>query len=544
MPDAFEDRQADGIAVLQSLSATDLMPVIPGERAPGAPSERTAPRWVWLATGPWLLLGILAVQAALSLRLVWSNTAFQDEALYLWAGHMEWTHWLHGAPIPDFPASFSGAPVIYPPLAALADTFGGLAAARLLSLAFMLGATALLAAMTTRLYGRRAGLLAAAVFAGVCSTQFLGALATYDAMAVFLLALATWLVVRAADVYPVILRTVLQFAAGLAVTLADAAKYASGLFDVVVIAVAALACMKAGRSLRAGLLAGAVTGLTLAAGLLLALKLGGHQYLLGVDSTTLSRAYGTATARAVIFDSVSWVGLVALTALIGVAVSVSRAQRPADWLLSSVLAGAIVLAPANQARIRTFTSLFKHVGFGAWFASVVAGLALSALADAVPRVKQRKAVGVSSLFAAVLMVLGAHLAGTHFAGWPDSSSFIARLRPILRQHDGNILATDGSNNVIEYYLPQATRDHTFYGGYWFGYHDAVSGRFLVNGPAYADAVRQRFFAVIALPFSDPGSPPDAALLADIKTYGGYRMVAVIPYKTGATSSAFRIWVRS
>ena len=47
-------------------------------------------------------------------------------------------------PVPPFPAYFSGAPVIYPPLAALADSVGGLAGARLLSLVFMLGATALL----------------------------------------------------------------------------------------------------------------------------------------------------------------------------------------------------------------------------------------------------------------------------------------------------------------------------------------------------------------------------------------------------------------
>ena len=67
---------------------------------------------------------------------------------YLWAGHLEWAHWLHGTPLPPFPAYFSGAPVIYPPLGALADSVGGLAGARILSLVFMLGATALLWATT------------------------------------------------------------------------------------------------------------------------------------------------------------------------------------------------------------------------------------------------------------------------------------------------------------------------------------------------------------------------------------------------------------
>ena len=160
--------------------------------APPAPPGR--------GDGParWPLLVVLAVQAVLSLRLVWSTTAFQDEALYLRAGHLEWAHWLHQAPIPRFPAYFSGAPVIYPPLAAAADSLGGLAAARLLSLCFMLGVTGLLWATTARLYGRRAALLASGLFATLAGTQFLGAFATFDAMALFLLALAAWLAVRAA----------------------------------------------------------------------------------------------------------------------------------------------------------------------------------------------------------------------------------------------------------------------------------------------------------------------------------------------------------
>jgi len=93
---------------------------------------------------PWPLIGVLVIQAASSLRLIWSNTAFEDEALYLWVGHMEWAHWLHGAQLESFQTWFSGAPVLYPPIAAVADTVGGLAAARLLSLLFMTGVTCFL----------------------------------------------------------------------------------------------------------------------------------------------------------------------------------------------------------------------------------------------------------------------------------------------------------------------------------------------------------------------------------------------------------------
>ena len=50
-----------------------------------------------LASRRWPLLAVLATQAALSARLVPSNTAFQDEGLYLWSGHLELAHLLHHA---------------------------------------------------------------------------------------------------------------------------------------------------------------------------------------------------------------------------------------------------------------------------------------------------------------------------------------------------------------------------------------------------------------------------------------------------------------
>ena len=56
------------------------------------------------------LIVVLTLEVFLSLRLVTSNTAFTDEAMYLWAGRLEWSHWLHNTPIPSFPTYFSGAP--------------------------------------------------------------------------------------------------------------------------------------------------------------------------------------------------------------------------------------------------------------------------------------------------------------------------------------------------------------------------------------------------------------------------------------------------
>ena len=109
------------------------------------PQGAQPPRRTWRRRLNWPLSAILALQAALSMGLVWSNTAFGDEATYLSAGRLEWNHWLHGTPLPGagqanfgfagtFQSYFSGAPQIYPPLGAAAVFLGGLAAARILGL--------------------------------------------------------------------------------------------------------------------------------------------------------------------------------------------------------------------------------------------------------------------------------------------------------------------------------------------------------------------------------------------------------------------------
>ena len=91
-------------------AAVTSVPVMPMALAGAGGARRRG------VPGAWPLLVVLAVQAGLSLRLLRADTASQSEALYLHAGHLEWAHWLHGVPIPPFPAYLSGAPVLYPPI--------------------------------------------------------------------------------------------------------------------------------------------------------------------------------------------------------------------------------------------------------------------------------------------------------------------------------------------------------------------------------------------------------------------------------------------
>jgi len=74
------------------------------EEAGPAITHRRARRTRWQFPVFWPLAPVLAVQSVLSLRLVRADTAFQDEALYLWAGHQQWAH--RGSP-----AGSAGAPV-------------------------------------------------------------------------------------------------------------------------------------------------------------------------------------------------------------------------------------------------------------------------------------------------------------------------------------------------------------------------------------------------------------------------------------------------
>ena len=295
------------------------------------------------------LIVVLLIQALLSVRLLHADTAFQDEAAYLWAGHLEWAHLLHGTPIPPFPAYFSGAPVIYPPLGALADSLGGLAGARVLSLIFMLGTTTVLYFTARRLFGRQAAFFAAALFAISGPTLHLGSFATFDAMAAFLVAVAVLFVVRAGERRDA---AVTMIIAAVFLALANATSYSTAIFDPVVVLLALVTAFpRPGGRLAAGrsLILLAVLAALLCAGILI----GGSFYLHGIDSTTLERVSGSDPALTVLGDAWAWTGLVFVVALCGVAVSYITREHVARTLLLGLLTIAVLLTPAEQAFLQT-----------------------------------------------------------------------------------------------------------------------------------------------------------------------------------------------
>jgi hypothetical protein len=522
-------------------SALDTAPAAPaaGSRPEKRILGRNAPSW-------WPLVAVLVVQAALSIRLVKADTAFEDEATYLWAGHLEWANWLHGTPIPPFPAYFSGAPVIYPPLGALADSIGGLTAARILSLVFMLGATALLWGAASRLYGNRAAFFAAALFAVCGPTLHLGSFATYDAMAMFLIALAAWCVIRAGDGDA----TGRMVAAGAVLALANAAAYSSALFDPIVILIALLTAFpKPGGKVAARRIA--ILLAVLITLLLVGLLVGGSSYVGGFDRTTLMRVPGAASWVTVLHDAWSWTGMITVLALCGIVISlVNRQGQRRTWLLV-VLTVAAILGPLEQARLHTAASLDKHVGLGAWFAAIAAGYAVDWFIAAAPAGRNRTLTcGACVLALAFPLSLGASQSWAFSTSWPNSAGFIAILSPLVGHGHGRLLVEDPT--VAEYYLPagsqwqrwSSTRNIVLPSGASTGGPSQSAG-VVGAGDAgtFAMYIREGYFSLIALNFSDTTSL-DHSIAADIHRNPDYHAVEVIPFGTGPRGPApgtYVIW---
>lgn len=418
-------------------------------RPGGTRGRHSAPRKpLSLARLPWLV-PILTVQAILSLRLVRLDTAFSDEALYLWVGHQEWARLIHGTPAPPFATYLSGSPVIYPPIAAIADSVGGLTGARILSLCFMLGATALLWGTATRLYGRTAAFFATCLWATLGETLRLGAFATYDSMACFLLVLAAWCAVRAAQS---------DSGAGWAMlgsgvlALANSAKYATVVFDptviLLVVAVGMARSLPRKELARRGAVMSAYTVIWLI-GLLSLSTIGNEYYLTGIAATTLARPPGGASTMAVIQTFWPYLKILAPLAVAGAVACFLVSRKLGDRLLMLLLLATGLVAPLNQIRIRTSTSLDKHEDFAAWFLAIAAGYGLSVL---IGGSFMRRGAALAAGLAAIggSAVIGLPIARTGDDYWPNTGKVLAMTRPLVARTDGEILFQNPS--VLDYYI--------------------------------------------------------------------------------------------
>jgi hypothetical protein len=493
----------------------------------------------------WLPLAlILVAQAVLTARLFHAGIASDDEARYIYTGHQLILELWHGGGSPYFETYLSGAPVIYPVLAAMVDHVGGLVAVRLLSLAFMLAATTFLNATTRRIFGYPAALAAAGLFAGLGLTQDLGALATYDAMALMLVAAAAYCAVRTGPDDGHAGRWLLLVP--LVLLAANATKYATVVFDPVVIGLAASRLAGQGwkRVLHRVAALGAATGCVIA----LAVVLAGSAYLKGIMFTTLSRPAGVQVVigatvtpgRAIIDESWAWIGVILVLGALAVlgALLIRRDAGQAAVLALLLVAGLLVTLEAL--RLHSNESMQKHDDFGAWFTCIAAGYVLTEAGGRAGRIGRSVMAVVA---AAVVLASGAYYSSRALATYEggNDTSYLAAystLRPYL-DRPGRYLLGGLTDDELLYTEHLSVPWYDYFDDVYIKYpipgrggdaHGQVLGRaceavrphcmYLEGVAGYRAAIHAHWFTLISM-IGDHGVAQDNAIEQAVEGTRGY-----------------------
>lgn len=531
-----------------------------------AQNKRTA--WPWWRHP---LALILALQAGLSLSLVWVNTAFTDEAEYLWAGHLEIAKYLHGIQLPTTLAhTLSGSPVIYPPLGAAADNLGGLAAARLLSLAFMLISTILLYSVMKQLFGGIAAIFGSVLWSISEPAIRLGAFATYDALSICLTALSIWLALRSV----VSTRTgeyVALSAATLALANADA--YSGVVIDPVVALFIFLAWASTIGVRRAASRTCWFVGALLVcfAGIMtVSQSWQGIMYTIFLRGTSKGFTYQANSAGFILKNVWVYSGLYLALSSVGFILALRLERGMRRWIVS-ISALAVLVVPVAQLHDLTEVSLDKHLAYGIWFACIACGYSCQRMIRSIPQAR----AGVLVLCSVLVLVYPAanawQAAFYKQLSWSNTTAFVDSLRPIVGSTSGKI-DTTAQSYVTRYYTRQ---------GYdWGRWTEGGLPLSLSNVPGgqqvatYTRLLGREDYGVIALfytttvrglPASMIFSPRQniarekllniiagnaatststqgqAALTVALEHDAQYRLAAVGPYSSSTVTGVYAIW---
>jgi Dolichyl-phosphate-mannose-protein mannosyltransferase len=520
--------------------------VIPQQTGQISEPARARPRqWRYAA----LLALIVAVQTALA--LLQHNSAFIDEATYLYAGHNVISRALHGGGpvVSGWGSYFSGAPFFYPVIGAAFDDLGGLAAARCYSLVLMAASTLLLYGTTVRIFDRRAACFAAAVFATAPSVIFLSYFATYDAQALFLIALAFWLAARAAEADRARWQAALAVLSGVCLGAATVSKYASLALGAPVIILAGLLYARRLRGWRAlGQCGLVVAGMAAVTGAVLAID--GSDLVGGLRKSTLDRPAAGTTASPIVREFIQLGGAVFLLAYLGSLLyliwpSVHDRRAGEGWALRAALAATLTLAAliglADQIHVQTTVSFHKHIAFGLLFTAPMAGLLLARLSRfrfglAGPRLS----IALLTVLAIGFVALGYQESQRFYDEWPNTATEASELSPYIGGGQDQILVE--SPDVLQYDFRTRLRQNQWDILSTFTYHDRATGRYLTGVTGLKDAMVHHYFTVIVF---TADTPPDASLenqLTPMLPKNDYDVVAHVSPGGGSADPPFTIWL--
>jgi Dolichyl-phosphate-mannose-protein mannosyltransferase len=483
------------------------------------------------------LLPILGLQAYFAIRAIPANPSSVEEAHFLYAGHEEIRHLLHGGTVNNYPTYFSGAPLIYPVLAATLDSWQGLDAARGFSLVCVLLATLAVFKTARRAYGTAAGFAAAALFAGLGPSLYVSSYATFDGLALCLIAWATYYTVAFAYADK---RTALIRAVGLMV-LANCTKYTTVLWDPVIILLAGAA----GPGFRAWQLPRSWNAqrfaLVSASAIAIVLLLGREPYFTGLTRTVGLRASGTAVNGSSVRDVALWIGPLLAIALVGFLMQLrgllDQRTSQAEAVTAGLLLAGGVIAPVAQLLLGTSLSLAKQADIGASFAAVLAGLVAARAGAALRRrsMAVAVAVAVTGVLAAPLGLAGAAEANALHDSWPDSNKLVDTLRPLVHRGTADYLVEN--YEVAAYYLRGQSN--------WTQWHDPAAARTTVDGkvvtgaPALEAQIAARHYAVIVLDYTE--TPHTDTLIVPTIAASGYRLKTTITVDDRGGQVVYYLW---
>ena len=463
---------------------------------------------------------ILLVQSVVSTML--RNSAYQDEALYLYAGRQVFEYLLGRQGSLEYnSASLSGLLYLYPLLGGILDWMGGLELARLLSLGWMLCATGIVYMLSKRLYSRESAWIAAALFAIQAPVLFLGRLATFDAMSLALVAGAALMALYASQRR----RLLLVLAVAVLLLLAAATKYAALLFVPSVLALLAWHSLQIGGRRQALLYTAAAVGMLASFGAL----------LLVIDPNIITSFIRSTAYRTVMFPEarlhlarrmLALGGPLFALGLVGIMFSPGR-QR----LLSVVLLSSALLAPLYHIYLQEFVALHKHIAYGFIFLAPLAGHAVTRLGA------RRKLVGLAICL--VLLTMGIEGSLSLIREWPNSGSLISALRPLTLPRDARVLAEPAYET--RYYL-QDGPDRQWTDLWRFRYVDKT-GRYLRNEAAYQQAIEDGYFDLVVLSFGPNKETAEVAheIEGGLSNNPRYKLVDKEPYYSEFGSGYYWIW---
>jgi hypothetical protein len=397
----------------------------------------------------WALWSVLAAQLTLTVPWMWRTAPYSGEALYLSVGRAGWSH------LAAYTTTFPGSPVLYPPIAGWFDSVGGLIAARLLSLIFMLGATALVYLMGDRMFGQISGLLAALLFAVCGIIVHLGAAATFDPMALFLLVLALYAAVRMRDgsIGWVLL-------CPFALAAANATKYNTVAWDPLIIGTVLLYGWSKKAQAIFLTISVAASVAVLDFGIVM---LGGTDFVTGVLQNTFYQAQaGPPNSMLGVFGhAMLMTGLVVLIALAGVWVSaVKKMPASATAFLCLLVIGALV-APVLQARVHQISSLDQNMSFGLPFAALGAGYALGGWRQWLGRRRYwgKVIATVAAVGTVITMLIVGRAERVQFRG--PSIMVAQRVATAIKNNyqSGKMILVDGNDKTDRYYLPSIPEEN-------------------------------------------------------------------------------------